>query len=264
MEALRGRRQRTTRERAAIVAVTLVTASLAYVGLTHVLESDEMPALSRIETRIVTGEDRLPSSTAEDWVTYADYVVIATPVKESEIGPEKGEVEIGEGAILRSIEMRVDRILWGTSSPATPAPTSFSWAGVGWTFNGGVDSRTLMVAGNQPRVQTGHSYILAIDWEPDPCTDGSRGRWRGLGGDSVLPYDEGKIGVGEYEGRERTLDEASTDARKRKESAERTETDMPVSALLVGANADELEQVLNDQKPGKSEQFAPVELSCDD
>lgn len=64
-----------------------------------------------------------------------------------------------------------------------------------------------MAKAHSPRIQTDHSYVIAIVWEEDSCApDG--GRWRGLGEGSTVPYDNNRIGEGEFEGRARTAAQA--------------------------------------------------------
>ena len=54
------------------------------------------------------GRDRYRSSTAADWVSHADHVVVATAVSEKEVPPAQSEIDRGEGLIGRSVEMHVD------------------------------------------------------------------------------------------------------------------------------------------------------------
>ena len=152
----------------------------------------------------VEGSDRLPSETASDWVTYADYVVIVHAAAEEVQKPTAGEVKRGEGSVLRKVTMTVDKVLW--SSPSTkiaPPDGSFSYLAFGYAFtNGNFDRQTPMVANDEPRFEVGHTYIMALTWQADRCTPGDyvAGEWRGLGSDGALPFDGAVIGNGEFEG----------------------------------------------------------------
>ena len=151
------------------------------------------------------GDDRLPSETAADWVTYADYIAVVHPTSEHEMKPTRSETELGEGAVLRDLVMTVDNILWSSPHAAKQAPATFHWLAFGYAFSDGrPDIHVLMIAAGEPRLQVGHTYILALSWQPARCTDGDRdlAAWRGLGSGSVLPFDNGVVGHGEFEGRD--------------------------------------------------------------
>ncbi|MFF7265923.1 hypothetical protein ACFZCL_37370 [Streptomyces sp. NPDC008159] len=100
-------------------------------------------------------------------MTYADHVVAVTPVAEREISPTAEELEHGEGLILRDVTLRVDDVLWSSDTPGKPAPTSFAWVAHGWPFTGGDTAhREKMTGEHQPRIELGHSYVMAIEWQP--------------------------------------------------------------------------------------------------
>ncbi|SPL88240.1 putative membrane protein [[Actinomadura] parvosata subsp. kistnae] len=61
----------------------------------------------------------------------------------------------------------------------------------GWTFHG--DSRAEFVVDGAPRIEVGHTYIIPLAEEND-------GRWNPLAPSAILPYDEGRIGIGEGKG----------------------------------------------------------------
>lgn len=250
-----------------VLSIVVVAAGLAYVGVSQVLATGDRPSAAppREGTTVVEGADRLPSATAQDWVTYADHVVVVTPAAESDLGPSQGEIALGEGSVLRSIDLRVDEVVWSSPVPAAPAPQSFTWTGFGWTFHDGVKNRSEMVPAGQPRVEIGHAYVMAIDWEPDLCSGDARlGRWLGLGSDSTLPYDGQRIGVGEYEGAERDLAQAEEEAERLGTVYERAGSAVPLSVSLVGDKADALHEVLARQEPAVPEQFGPEQATCEE
>ncbi|MDX3433950.1 hypothetical protein PV664_34320 [Streptomyces sp. ME01-18a] len=149
------------------------------------------------------GDDRYPSSSANEWVSNADHVVVATPLSEAEIAPGTTEVDRGEGLIGRNVTMRVDKLLWSSPQPAAPAPQTYSRQSSGWVFQDTVDNRREFALHDRPRIEPGHSYIIALHWEPARCSEGDEpepAQWVGLGAGSNLPFDDGVIGKGEFEG----------------------------------------------------------------
>lgn len=156
---------------------------------------------------LVSGTDRYPSSSASDWVTYADHVVVAEAVAERESPPSQTGTDHGEGLIGRQVTMQVKQVLWSSKSAPAPPPEEWERLSMGWVFKGKPSNRHRVGLADSPRIQVGHTYILAIEWSPDPCAERS-GNWLGLGEGSSVPFDDNIVGVGEYEGRVRKLDEA--------------------------------------------------------
>ncbi|MDX2939038.1 hypothetical protein [Streptomyces ipomoeae] len=198
---------------------------------------------------IAHGSDRHPSQTAADWVTYADHVVAVTPVSEREISPTAEELENGEGLILRDVTLRVDDVLWSSDTPGKPAPTSFEWVAHGWQFTeGDTANRTEMAGEHQPRIELGHSYVMAIEWQPPVCAEEDEipGQWRGLGSDSNIPFDGKVLGRGESEGT------ATTTARALSAAKAETDPDDPNYSLedqLIGKSATALTEALQKAEP---------------
>lgn len=202
-----------------------------------------------------SGSDRLPSETASDWVTYADYVVVATPTAQKEIPPTKGEVEHGEGLIQRRVSLRVDDVLWSSDAATKPSPKSFSWTAPGWQFtDGSTSKREKMAVADSPRIELGHTYIMAIDWEPARCTPGDfvPAQWQGLGAGSVVPFDDHVIGKGEMEGRTQTVAQALA------------APNYGLGDRMAGQSASALVQALRSAKTEPKQQFGPPasETTC--
>lgn len=202
---------------------------------------------------VSNGADRRPSRTAQDWVTYADHVVAVTAVADKPLKQSQEAIDIGEGLILREVTLRVNDVVWSRPDASKPAPSSFTWIADGWQFtNGDTDNRTPMVDLDEPRIESGHSYLMAIDWQPAMCTPGDHipAQWRGLGDDSTIPFDGQVIGNGEMEGRVQTPDEARS----------RTDPDSPNYSLedrMIGKTAADLSRALNDAKPAEAKQYGP-------
>ncbi|MET8346211.1 hypothetical protein [Streptomyces microflavus] len=207
---------------------------------------------------VAHGKDRRPSLTAEDWVTYADHVVVATAVAERETPPAQIEIDRGEGLTGREVTLRIDRVVWSREGAVEPAPTEWKRASVGWQFSeGDTANRTKMAMEDQPRVEAGHRYILALDWEEATCSPGDEpepAQWRTLGEGAVVPFDDQIIGRGEMEGR---LQEP---ARAKAASAG---PDTRLEDELAGRGIEELSTALKAARPGVTvERFGPPSISC--
>ncbi|MER7048392.1 hypothetical protein ABT391_26465 [Streptomyces jumonjinensis] len=197
---------------------------------------------------IAEGKDRRPSQTAEDWVTYADHVVVVTAVSERETPPALIEIERGEGLTGREVTLRVDEVVWSRGGAPRAAPAEWKRASTGWRFTGGSTSnRTKMAMRDQPRVETGHRYILALDWEEAKCSPGDEpepAQWHTLGEGAVVPYDNNTIGEGEMEGRHLQATQPRAE----------TGPDMRLEDQLAGLSADDLAKALNAAKPAQTVQ----------
>ncbi|WP_405615950.1 hypothetical protein [Streptomyces sp. NBC_01508] len=207
------------------------------------------------------GSDRLPNTTASDWTTYAEHVVSVTPVAESEIPPTPEEIERGEGIILRNVQLRVDRVVWSKENVSRPAPTSFDWTAYGWAFTGTDTSQRVKMAGeDEPRLESGHSYLMAIDWQEPRCSPGDApvpGQWRGLGVDSTIPFDNQVIGEGEMEGKPQS-------AKKVLATLGIEEPDLSLEDKMTGKDTAALDKALDTAPPQTEEQFGPdpAETTC--
>jgi len=167
---------------------------------------------------LADGDDRLPSGTAADWVTYADHVVVVKVAGEKAMQPTQTEIQRGEGLIGRKVELQVQKVLWSSKTAAQPAPKYWEYNATGWAFTDHkADERVPVALHDRPRLETGHQYVLAIAWDGPRCSPGEAreaGRWMGLGEGSELPFDGGVIGQGENEGRPQTVAVARTEAAK--------------------------------------------------
>ncbi|MFI6093579.1 hypothetical protein [Streptomyces sp. NPDC051218] len=146
-------------------------------------------------------------------MTNADHVVVVTPTSIVEVPPSPEEVERGEGKIGRTATFTVDQVLWSADTPEKGAPTNFKMPVAGWQFtDGDTNKRTELALHDQPRIESGHSYIVTIDWVEQYCEPGDNdyiaAHWDGLGSDSVIPFDGGVIGQGELEGGKQSVKQA--------------------------------------------------------
>ncbi|RVX41919.1 hypothetical protein EDD27_4524 [Nonomuraea polychroma] len=198
------------------------------------------------------GSDRLPNHTASDWVTYADHVVVVTAKAERELPAHQEEIEAGQGYLPREVTLEVENTLWSRDGAAKPAPVAeFAWPAAGWTFS--EQGRRPLAVEGRPRIEVGHTYVLAIVWVP-AFTDGGEtvpGQWRGLGESSVLPYDGGVIGDGESEGRIQSA------AATMNERASEGPDGPSLEETMTGKGAADLAAVLDAARPGERQDFGP-------
>jgi hypothetical protein len=151
------------------------------------------------------GTERLPSESAADWVRSAEYVVEVRVVAERAQPVPAIDRQRGEGIILRDLDLEVSSVVW--SAPGTGmAPKTLGWRAFGWHWKGDPDQRRELGVRGAPRMEVGHTYLLALDRPLAECGDAvtvvqaSETEWLGLGGSSVVPFDGGHVGDGEFEG----------------------------------------------------------------
>ncbi|SEC83511.1 hypothetical protein [Streptomyces melanosporofaciens] len=234
--------RRTWRRRWSALAALLAGAA---VGTTAVIAAVDRPQHLSEQVIVAHGSDNLPNRTATDWVTYADHVLAVTAVNETESPPTDTEVERGEGLIARKVTLRVDRVVWSRDDAPTPAPAQWQRTSVGWQFtDGDTDNRMKMVRADSPRVETGHSYLMAVYWQPDACLPVG-GEWLGLGEGATVPYDDDTIGVGEYEGKVRSAQQAVRQAR----TAAAADGGTALEDALAGRDASAVAAVLGTAQP---------------
>jgi hypothetical protein len=207
--------------------------------------------------RLVEGADARPSSTASDWVTYADYVLITHAAFDSEVTPSAMELSQGAGVINRRVHLIVDSVLWTRPGGASvPAPASFDWTAFGWFFDGDPSNRVKMAGAGEPRIEPGHAYVMAVFWKPAVCdgpTVASPARWQALGGQSVVPFDNEVLGNGESEGRVQTADERI--------SAQKSAGQLPeFPDGLIGRTSKALRVALQAAPAEPQQSFGPVSV----
>ncbi|MFF4397239.1 hypothetical protein [Streptomyces sp. NPDC001480] len=138
------------------------------------------------------GGDAYPSQTAKDWITYADHVVVATPTQERDANRR----DFTQGAIRyqvdRAVTFRTDNLLWSSRHPAKAIGKGFDMTAPGWqVYTSG--SRVKRTATDAPRLETGHTYLLALRWTDDG--------WVTLGEGAAVPFDDHTGDQGEWCGR---------------------------------------------------------------
>ncbi|MDV5145846.1 hypothetical protein R1T08_16930 [Streptomyces sp. SBC-4] len=234
---------------AVLCAVLAVTAGLAVVFVVGD-ESGGEPGIS-----FAHGSDSYPNHTATDWVTYADHVVVVTPAEEKDQKIPAEDRERGEGIVLRELKLRVDKVLWSRAKASQPAPEVVDWLAWGWSFkDGDTGKRTKMASEGSPRIEMGHSYIIAITWEEALCDEGDApvpAHWNGLGSAGVIPFDSAMLGQGESEGSVFTAAQA-------REQAAPPASDTSLEAKVRGKGVTELVAELKSASPTERKRFRPV------
>ncbi|WP_137994141.1 hypothetical protein [Streptomyces vilmorinianum] len=253
------RRTRIAAVGATSLAAALVTATLLS-GSNGAGAPTELGAKSQAGSVLLAeASDHLPSETATDWVTYADHVVVVSAVSERRVPASRAEVERGEGVIGRQVTLKIDKVLWSRAGAPKAAPKTWDYNATGWQFTDGkVDAPRKMALHERPRVEPGHTYIMAMVWEEARCSPGDTpepARWRGLGAGSEIPYDAGIIGNGEFEGGTQKV------AKAQKAPAPVSPLGLDATAAVLeerldGQAADVLAAELKSAKPGVKRQFA--------
>ncbi|MFD6434192.1 hypothetical protein [Streptomyces venezuelae] len=162
-------------------------AILALVGITAGV------LIGREGLRAVVGcgaaDDPYPSQTAADWKAFADHVVVALPTSEQESNRQavsRGSVRY---TVDRTITFRKEKVLWSAGTPRHELGSDFEMTGPGWSVyrNG---KRVKGTAPEAPRLESGHTYVLALRWDA--------GHWVVLGEGAAVPFDDQVAGRGEW------------------------------------------------------------------
>ncbi len=148
---------------------------------------------------------RFASASAQDWTRNSDWVAEVAVTAEHPTAEVHGTEE-GEGLVVtREVELTVQRVLWQRTAPAHELPRQLSLWAAGWTKSAESSSTlTPLAFEGEPRLEIGHRYVVALVWVPRACSSGDGAEpahWSALGSGAVIPFDEGKLGYGESEGR---------------------------------------------------------------
>ncbi|MFF0968630.1 hypothetical protein ACWDQO_14645 [Streptomyces sp. NPDC003703] len=134
-----------------------------------------------------------PDQTARDWVTQADHVVVAAPVAEEDTGRRDYKSGPVGYETDRKVTFRTDRRLWSAARPRHALGGDFALVAPGWRVLRAGGARIKRTTGDAPRLETGHTYLLALRW--------SEGAWVVLGEGASVPFDGHTAGSGEWCGR---------------------------------------------------------------
>ncbi|MFE1884953.1 hypothetical protein [Streptomyces diastatochromogenes] len=243
----------------------LAVTALSVVAATYGGSADHDQAKDRAKDQgviLAEGNDRYPSRTAQDWVTYADHAVVVTALDDQAVEPDTSDPDNPEGdsgPIMRKVTLRVDKVLWSKDKPAHAAPSTFAWDAFGWhqTEDG---QRVEMSGAHEPRIEPGHTYVMALQWQAPRCPAGDEpipGEWRGLGGESTIPYDHEVLGQGEFEG------ETQSGASAEESALPSADPNYALRDELAGEKADALAAKLSQTTPGTPEAAEPAADPCE-
>ena len=177
-------------------------------------------------------EDRWPSNTAHDWVTYADFVVVASPVREQEVHRRDYSAGAVASTTDRTVTFGTSTVLWSSRRHAgRDIGKGFELTAPGWkTYRSG-GTRAKRTAADRPRLETGHTYLLALRYD--------EGRLAVLGEGAAVPFDHHTVGQGEWCGR--TVDPGTL---ARGENFSRRD-DNPLEETTLGKNEDAVRRELD-------------------
>ncbi len=145
--------------------------------------------------------DSQPSRTAQDWITNADHVVVATPTAEQDTNRRdfaKGAIEYQTD---RTVTFRTDKILWSSPRPREQLGRDFDMVSAGWNVHRDSGTRTKRTTAVAPRLEPGHTYLLALRRVS--------GQWAVLGEGAAVPFDHQTVGQGEWCGRTLSKDDVA-------------------------------------------------------
>ncbi|MFE3164236.1 hypothetical protein [Streptomyces sp. NPDC059224] len=177
-----------------------------------------------------TSGDLYPSQTAKDWVSYADHVVVAGPVREQETNRQnyrKGPIAY---AMDRRVSFRTDSRLWSRSSPRHAVGRDFDMVAPGWEVHRAGGTRVAQTATDAPRLEVGHTYLLALRWR--------EGGWVVLGEGGAVPFDDHTGDQGEWCGRVLSKEDVAEGERFSRHD------DHSVEKAVLGRNEDAVRRAL--------------------
>ncbi|MEU3612137.1 hypothetical protein ABZ725_07425 [Streptomyces sp. NPDC006872] len=137
--------------------------------------------------------DATPSLTAEDWVANADHAVVATPTREQDTDRRDFRTGPVRYRTDRTVTLRTDSVLWSADSPRRALGENFDMAAAGWNVYRNSGTRIKRTTAEAPRLEPGHTYLLALRWTDEG--------WTVLGEGAAVPFDDHTVGQGEWCGR---------------------------------------------------------------
>lgn len=198
--ATRRRRSRTA------VAVTGAVAVAALGGaLLPQLGQPDDGGAPAVATPVVIGRgdalETYSSWTARDWVERAEVVAVVNVTGERR-GTSTGAGDgTGDQFVERWVTLGVERQLWKRAGgPALTSGSTLEVSASGWVAR--ADGSTAPLAyGGMPRLEVGHTYVVALLARVCETDATEAASWSALGSGAVIPADDGVLGFGESEGR---------------------------------------------------------------
>lgn len=204
--------------------------------------------MGRDEVSLEYGFDEtLRVTTAQDWSTYADAVVEAAVVE------EHLRYKLDFTVVPREITLQFKDVVWQSDEGAGHRlPDQVILNVVGWRGDANdppsdVDEAARIAIPGEPRLDLGHTYLVALYWESQPCEPNSDGgAFELLSGSGVLPYDNAMVGVGEVEGSVRTRTAAAAAV------AEPGSSEYGLDDVAFGWSASRVARLLDSTPPRKA------------
>jgi hypothetical protein len=181
----------------ALSIVALLTTVLALAGCSskHHTFSDDGT------TSIIDPSSPFSATTLRDWKDLGD-AIVAVDVTADRKDPGTIAHPAGQNGVYgRLIDVTVVHVYW-QRGPAFAPPSSFTSKAWGWVDHG--NELQPIVARGEPRLEPHHLYLMAI-------AKFSTG-WAGLGAGAEVPFDGGVIGTGEWQGRDKNIDQPAIDS----------------------------------------------------
>ena len=123
-----------------------------------------------------SGAEAFPSGTAEDWVTYGDYLLELTATSENTLPPDDEELSAGEGLFRRQFTFTVDRVLWRRPGVRFSPPTTHQTVSGGWQFKeGNLDRRKPIKDPDQ--LEVGDRYVGIFTHDGQGAAEGGPAWW---------------------------------------------------------------------------------------
>ncbi len=196
-------RRRWSRRTVAITGAVVV-AALGGVVLPQLRQPDDWGTRT-VAAPVVIGSggafETRASTTARDWVEGANVVVVAEVTGErrgtaSGTGDGTGDKFVGRWVILA-----VERQVWKRAGgPALTSGSTVEVSAPGWVARADGSMAPLALNG-QPRLEPGHTYVVALSARVCRTDTTRAASWSTLGSGAVIPADDGVLGFGESEGR---------------------------------------------------------------
>ncbi|MEU5767416.1 hypothetical protein ABZ782_15975 [Streptomyces asoensis] len=185
-------------------------------------------------------KEAVPSFTATDWVSYGDQVAVVRVTAEHELrepdeGADTDGAGTGEDYLARTVDLQVKERVWARSG-APALPSSVSFTADGWQVKDG--ARKELGSPDSSRLEVGHEYVVTL-------ARFSGGVWSPLGSGGVLPYDHGRVGEGEFQGRTVTSEAYRSAWEARAVPGE----EPPVASRTAGKPSSAVREVLRGARP---------------
>lgn len=156
---------------------------------------------AEIVVRGASGLETHASSTARDWVSTADFAVVAKVTSERRGSSSSTGDGTGDQFVERFVTLTVARKLWERrGAPNLTQGQIIEVTAAGWVAHSD-GSMSRLASSGRPRLEVGHTYVVALLAGQCDSREAEPTAWSMLGSDGVIPADDDELGFGESEGR---------------------------------------------------------------